>query len=147
MKRSTLAIGLLMFAVGNAVWGADAVNPQSIEGVWACTEAVNNGQKLPEEKASQLRLTLTTSQFKTQLGEQVLFDSTYTLDASKSPAQIEMLGNEGDLKGKPGLGIIKLEAGVLTLCYTMPGGERPTAFESQPGSKATLTVWKRAEGK
>ena len=123
--------------------GAETVNPETVAGVWSCVEAVNNGNKLADEKAAQLRLTLTDKQFKTQLGEQVLFDSTYTLNAAKTPVEIEMLGNEGDLKGKPALGIIKLEDGTLTLCYVMPGGERPKSFESQPGSLATLTVWKK----
>lgn len=141
---------LALFVIGSCGvidLGAETVNPQAIEGVWSCVEAVNNGSQLPAEKASQLRLTLTDKQFKTQLGEQVLFDSTYTLDSAKTPAEIEMLGNEGDLKGKPALGIIKLEGGVLTLCYVMPGGERPKGFESQPGAMATLTVWKKVENK
>lgn len=142
MTRQLLGLAAVVFCSPICL-GAETVNPQAIAGVWSCIEAVNNGNKLPAEKASQLRLTLTDKQFKTQLGEQVLFDSTYTLNAAKSPAEIEMLGNEGDLKGKPALGIIKLENGILTLCYVMPGGERPTAFESQPASMATLTVWKK----
>ena len=146
MKPALLFIGIAMFGIASASYGAESVNPQAITGVWACVEATNNGQKIPDEKASQLRLTLTATGFKTQLGDQVLFDSTYTLDTSQSPVQIEMIGAEGDLKGKPALGIVKLEGGVLTLCYVLPGlGERPTAFESQPGSKATLTIWRRAE--
>jgi uncharacterized protein (TIGR03067 family) len=123
--------------------GAETVNPQAISGVWSCIEAFNNGNKLPPENTSQLKLTLTDKQFKTQLGEQVLFDSTYTLDTSKTPAEIEMLGTEGDLKGKPAFGIIKLENGILTLCYVMPGSERPKTFESHPSSLATLTIWKK----
>ena len=146
MIRQVFGI-VAMVCCGPNCLGAESVNPKAIEGVWSCVEAVNNGSKLADEKAAHLRLTMTEKQFKTQLGEQVLFDSTYTVDATKTPAEIEMLGNEGDLKGKPALGIIKFEGGVLTLCYVMPGGERPKGFESQPGSKVTLTVWKRAEGK
>jgi len=145
-KKYLLAI--VMFGIASASYGADSVNPKAIEGVWACVEATNGGQKIPDEKASQLRLTLTKDGFKTQLGDQVLFDSTYTLDTSKSPVEIEMIGTEGDLKGKSALGVIKLNGGILTLCYVLPGGgERPKTFESQPGSKTTLTVWKKAEGK
>ena len=148
MKHAFLAIYVAMFGIAAASYGADSVNPKAIEGVWDCVEATNGGNKVPDEKASQLRLTLTANRFKTQLADQVLFDSTYTLDNSQSPVEIEMIGTEGDLKGKPALGIIKLDSGVLTLCYVLPGlGDRPKAFESQPGSKATFTVWKRAEEK
>ena len=33
----------------------------------------------------------------------------------------------------------------LTICYTMPGKDRPKGFESAPGSAATLVVWKRGK--
>jgi uncharacterized protein (TIGR03067 family) len=56
-----------------------------------------------------------------------------------------MVGTEGELKGKPALGIYKLDANQLTLCYVMPGSPRPTTFESQPNSGAFLVVWKRGE--
>ena len=149
MRAQTCNIMTLVLAlIAESTFGADAVNPRAIEGIWSCVEATNGGQHIPEEKALQLRLTLTADRFKTQLGEQVLFDSTYTLDVSKTPVEIEMVGTEGDLQGKLALGIIQLEGGVLTLCYVLPaGGERPKRFESQPGSKATLTLWKKAEGK
>jgi uncharacterized protein (TIGR03067 family) len=136
---------LVMSLINQAAFSGDLMTPQTLAGTWQCVAATNAGQPLAEEKAKQLRLTLTTERFKTQLGEQVLFDSTYTIDAAKNPVQIEMIGTEGDLKGKPAIGIIKLDGERLTLCYVYPGYERPIAFESLSGSRATLTVWKRAE--
>jgi uncharacterized protein (TIGR03067 family) len=86
---------------------------------------------------------MTADRFKTERGDQVLFDSTYTLDPTKSPSTIDMIGTEGELKGKPALGIYKLDANQLTLCYVMPGSPRPTTFDSQPNSGAFLIAWKR----
>jgi len=77
-----------------------------------------------------LRLTLTADRYKTERGEQVLFDSTYKINAAKSPAQIDMIGTEGELTGKAALGILKLDGDSLTMCYVMPGKDRPAAFES-----------------
>jgi uncharacterized protein (TIGR03067 family) len=114
-------------------------------GSWTCVSATIDGRPLAETTAKELRLTLTADRYKSERGEQVLFDSTYTLDGSKSPAQIDMIGTEGDLKGKAALGILKLDGDSLTMCYVMPGKERPTAYESQPNSGVFLVTWKRAK--
>ena len=114
-------------------------------GSWTCVSAVIDGKPLAEGTAKELRLTMTTDRYKTERGDQVLFDSTYTLAASKTPAEIDMVGTEGDLKGKAALGILKLDGDILTMCYVMPGIQRPTAFDSQPNSGIFLVVWKRAK--
>jgi uncharacterized protein (TIGR03067 family) len=125
--------------------GDEPVTAKQIIGSWNCASATIDGRPLGEETVKQLRLTLTADRYKSQRGDQVLFDSTYTLDTSKTPATIDMIGTEGELKGKSAPGIVKLDGDVLTMCYVMPGKERPTAFDSQPQSGAFLVVWKRAE--
>lgn len=115
----------------------------NLQGTWTCVSGLIDGKPLAEETVKQLKLTLTADRFKTQRGDQVLFDSTYTTDPAKLPPTIDMIGTEGELKGKPALGIYKLDANQLTLCYVMPGSQRPTAFDSQPHSGAFLIVWKR----
>ncbi len=118
---------------------------EMLAGVWLCTSATNDGRAMPEEIARELRLTLTPEGgYKTERAGQVLFDSSYSIDAGRTPKQIDMIGTEGDLRGKSAQGIYSLGGDTLTICYTMPGRVRPTAFESAPGSKATLAVWKRA---
>ena len=123
------------------------MDTKSLQGVWTCASAVIDGKPLAEEAAKNLKLTLTADRYKTERGEQVLFDGTYMVNAVKNPPQIDMIGTEGDLKGKVALGIYKLDGDTLTICYVMPGKERPAAFESQPQSGAFLVVWKRSEKK
>jgi uncharacterized protein (TIGR03067 family) len=115
----------------------------SVEGSWRCESAIVNGKSLPQEVVQQLHLSLTKDRYKTEKGSQVLFDSSYAIDQSKSPAQINMIGTEGDLKGKQAEGIFSLKENTLTICYTMPGSPRPKSFESSPGSGAYLVVWTR----
>ena len=118
-----------------------------LEGAWVCTCATIDGRPLAPEAAAQLRLTLTGNRYQTARGGQVLFDSTFTLDPARQPKQIDLIGTEGELKGKAALGIYKLEGDQLTICYVMPGSERPKTFESPPQSGVFLVVWKRAEAK
>jgi uncharacterized protein (TIGR03067 family) len=121
------------------------VNQKALLGSWTCSSAIIDGKPLAAETAKELRLTLTADRYKTERGPQVLFDSTYKIDAAKMPAQIDMIGTEGDLKGKVALGIFKLDGDTLTMCYVMPGKERPTAFESLPESGTFLVTWKRMQ--
>jgi len=114
-----------------------------LEGNWVCASAVVNGKPLAQSTVQLLRLTLSSERYITRKSTEVLFDSTYTTDAKQNPKQINIVGTEGDLKGKAAQGIYSLAGDTLTLCYTMPGKQRPTAFESAPGSEAHLTIWKR----
>jgi uncharacterized protein (TIGR03067 family) len=112
-------------------------------GTWTCVSAVVDGKPLPPEIVSSLRLTLTENRYKTEKASEVLFDSTYSIDTTREPNEIDMLGTEGELTGKQARGIFSVENETLRICYTMPGMNRPTRFESDRGSKASTIVWKR----
>ena len=102
-----------------------------------------DGKPIATETTDLLRLTLTQNNYKTEKGSEVLFNSSYTIDPTKIPKQINMLATEGELAGKEAMGIYSLEGDILRMCYTMPGLGRPENFESAAGSKAFLVVWKR----
>jgi uncharacterized protein (TIGR03067 family) len=114
-----------------------------LDGVWTCESATINGRKLDDEITKSLKLTLKGDQYKTQRGEQVLFDSTYVVNDSINPPHIDIVGI-GELAGKIGKGIYELKQDRLTMCYAMPDHDRPQAFASEEGSDAHLMVWRRA---
>ena len=55
----------------------------------------------------------------------------------------ESVQGAGPEKGKTYPGIVKVERDLQTVCFAPPGKQRPTAFESKPGSGNLLQVWKR----
>jgi uncharacterized protein (TIGR03067 family) len=114
-----------------------------LDGVWMCESATVNGRKLDDATAKSLKLTLDGEQYKTELGDEVVFDSTYSVNNSINPPQIDMVGI-GELAGKIGKGIYKIEENRLTMCYTMPEKDRPKAFSSEEGSEAYLMILRPA---
>ena len=144
MKTFIATIGILVAAAALAAEKETSANLASqATGRWSCAAATINGKPLSETSAKKLHLTMTATRYKTERNDEVLFDSTYRLDTTKTPAHINMVGTEGDLIGKEAQGIIAVEGDTLKICYTMPGKPRPVAFASPTNSEAYLIVWKR----
>lgn len=117
---------------------------EKLAGTWVCVSGTNSGKAISEATVKKLRLTITKDgKYKTERDKDVLFDSTYTIDSAQKPKHIDLIGTEGENKGKSAPGIYTIEEDTLKICYTLPGKERPKEFESKPGSGATLVVWKR----
>jgi uncharacterized protein (TIGR03067 family) len=145
--RSTMTIAALIVFVAATKSPGDQPMNNNLIGVWTCTAAIIDGRPLADETVKQLRLTLTADRYKSERDTEVLFDGTYKLDATKDPAHIDMTGTEGDFQGKNAPGIFKLDGDALTLCYVMPGKQRPTKFVSEPQSGVFLVVYRRADAK
>jgi uncharacterized protein (TIGR03067 family) len=111
-------------------------------GDWACVSGPINGTSLSSETIHALSLVLTDTRYITRKGSETLFDSTYRVDRTKAPAQIFMLGTEGELAGKEAAGIYELTGDTLKICYAMPGDPPPLSFQQIP-AKAQLIIWRR----
>jgi proline iminopeptidase len=116
-----------------------------LAGDWIAVSAVINGKPLTEDRVKELKLAITNKSYKTRLGKQVLFEGIYKIDETSKPRHIDITAPEGEQAGKTSKGIYSLEGDTFKLCYTEPDKDRPKDFDSQPGSGATLVVWKRAK--
>jgi uncharacterized protein (TIGR03067 family) len=136
------SVFLLLCLVAAEKDDASKKDMDAMQGDWAAERMVRDGFAFPDDDAQAIFRTVkgdayTMFRFRKKIGA-----GTFKLDATKTPKQIDATPT-GGAKGMVVRGIYKIEKGVLTICFAMPGKDRPTAFEAKEGSGHTLTVWKK----
>lgn len=139
--RATKAIGLLLASLLLVAAGADAgkKDREAMQGDWHCEKFVRDGQAASDDEAQALFRSVKGDAFTVFRFRKKGSAGKFTLDAAKSPKQIDFVFEVP--KAFTMKGIYKLEGDRLTLCYAGPGQERPKAFESKEDSGVSLTVW------
>lgn len=149
MKRIAMTLACLAsvaLVLGSQAGDAKKLDPEKILGNWTYVEGTKNGEKVPAE---HLKGVVKFEKGKIVVpGEQAdSFIMAYTIDASKSPAAVDMTVEKAPFKeavGSAASGIIVLEGETLKLAYT-EGKTRPTSFESTKENKVHTFVLKRAK--
>ena len=71
--------------------------------------------------------------------------SGWSSDVSRGNHHCDMKPSSGRYKDKVLQGIAKLDGDTLTVAFAEPGKDRPTSFESKPGSGVVVAVHKKAK--
>lgn len=151
MRLSILAgMGLVGFVVGGWLVGRDendeaiAKDFKKFEGTWALVSAVKDGKDLSEEEVSKTKIRLygNTFLFPDASGVGTSPKGITKLNPNKNPKWIDATPDSEDGQGKASLGIYEFGGEGYKVCFAPPGKDRPTAFESKPGSENNLQYWK-----
>ena len=113
-----------------------------IEGEWAMTSAVFNGQPLDPMMVKFCKRVTRGNVTTVLAGPQIMLKAQFTLDPSKNPNAIDYKNLHGGNKGKSQLGIFEHRGKELKICVSAPGNPRPTDFSSKPGDGRNYTVWR-----
>lgn len=154
MRRFALAVlafglvfGSSLFADDKAEKQAAKFDPAKMVGKWDITSGKKMGEDIPKDRLESV-ITWTKDQVEIPAGPDQKFVMAYKVDASKTPAQIDMEIKSGPVPEGKAKGIVSLEGDEFKLCYGVEGmAERPTKFESTADNKAFLFVMKKAKEK
>lgn len=117
--------GFFMFAMKKAESKFDA---KEMIGEWRCVSGKRAGEDVPDDRMAP-SIKFTKDGITIPIGPDSAFEMSYTIDADKSPAEIDMEIENGPGDGTA-LGIVKIADGKFWLCYDPTGQNRPEAFES-----------------
>ncbi len=113
-----------------------------LEGEWAMVSGSMDGHPMEASLVKQGRRIVKGNQLTVLFGGQVFLKARVTIDASKSPKQIDYAIASSASAGSTQLGVYELEGKALRLCMAAVGQARPADFTSAKGDGRTLTEWK-----
>jgi uncharacterized protein (TIGR03067 family) len=145
MRRIALAVMGVGLVAGADEPKRDAGDDRGrLQGSWTMASVVLDGMAVPKEYARTGRLEVDGDRYAVTLG--VTIASTFRLDATKEPRQIDFTFTDGPQKGQTVRGIYEIVGETYRLCRGLrPEVERPREFDSPPDSGLMLVVWKRAQ--
>ncbi len=139
-KRWSLTVVVLAALINHA--DARRAKADDLNGTWKPLEAELGGVKLPEAVIANWRLELANGKY-TLKGAESPDSGTYSVDASKKPATMDIAGTEGPNKGKTFPCIYELKGDTLRVCYDLSGKKRPTEFKTAKDTKLYLVTYQK----
>lgn len=127
----------LMLGADDAKKGSGSEDLQKLQGVWIATSFEANGDKVPPDEVKKVKLTIKDNKWVLDRPDGTN-QGTIKLDGSKNPKTFDA-ALEDSSDSVPG--IYEFKDGVLKMCWTNPGGDRPTNFKSEEGK--TVATYKK----
>jgi uncharacterized protein (TIGR03067 family) len=87
---------------------------------------------------------LSDKNFQSEWADKLFRQSTYKLDPGHDSGWIDLIA-PSEYPDHVSRGIYRFEGDELMLCLPRANAERPTRFESKPGSGVTLGLWRRTD--
>ncbi len=112
-----------------------------LRGEWTIVTTRHRGAIVPA--ASPIKLIVVDDAMRTEMSGKLISRIDVVADATKDPNEIDLVFQTGPTKGKPRLGIYRIEGDELTYCYGAPEGPRRMNFESPAGTDAYVVTAKR----
>jgi len=120
----------------------------SLRGTWLTVSLVNDGKTLVDEKTPPkegpvTKLVYEGNKWMIKVGDKTVASGIFTIDATKTPKEIDILDESGTKNEKTKLGIYEVAGDTYKYCLAPAGKPRPKAFTSKEGSGDSLGVMKR----
>lgn len=111
-----------------------------LQGTWTVAAMETDGREMPADLLGKARIVIEGSRFISS-GMGAVYEGTLRLDASASPARIDMTFDAGPEKGNTNLGIYHLDGDSWKLCLATHGTVRPESFTAPRGAASRWKRW------
>jgi len=139
-KSLLILVGFILLVAAEPAPDAVAKDLKKLQGTWEMAELEINGQQVPEEKRKDTILVIKDDKYIIKIKDKT-HETTFKLDPSKEPKEIDMLFPDGVNAPKVAKGIYHLDGDTFKLCRAQaPGEERPRDFVTAADSGLFVVV-------
>jgi len=144
LANSVLVLAAITFVAADEPKKDDT---PSLKGNWTVVSIKVGGQDAPAGEAEKMKFGFDDKSYTNSVGDQVIEDGGYTIDASNTPNTIDLDIKKGQDAGKKQLGIFKVEGDKVTFVVSEAGStKRPTALNPEDSEQAIVFVLARVKG-
>jgi uncharacterized protein (TIGR03067 family) len=147
MLVRTSFVAILAFCLTVPAFAEDKKNEADLKamvGNWKVEKAELGGKDLTDQLKTLKFEVRDGGKYITQVGE-VKDEGAFTVDAAKTPKEVDIKPGGGPNKGKTMKAIYKIDGDSFTVCYefNIETGKRPEKFESKADTTVLLITYKR----
>lgn len=146
MRMGILFGALLCFAgIAQADDAAAKKYLESIQGNWTITSMQKAGMDAPEDLVKSINIVIKGDTLTLKIGKDDEKNATLVIDPSQKPVAMDLTPKDGPNAGKPMLGLVTFEKGVLTMVWSddREAKARPKDLTSTKENKYFLLVLKK----
>lgn len=116
----------------------DKPDSEKLQGTWKLISGTNDGSPLPDEFKSSFVMKISGDTLTVSSNGRTTIEGKFTLDPKKKPRELDLTVN-----GQFARCIYEIDGDKLKINHGELDTERPTEFESKPGSRLLLLLLKR----
>jgi uncharacterized protein (TIGR03067 family) len=113
---------------------------ERMRGTWVLVSLEENGKTATEARAKEFKVTIDGERYVFTVGSEVA-KGYCKLDPTKKPRAMDIIHEEGPLKGKTKLAVYDFDGDLFKVAVAKPGQDRPEGFA--PAAGVLVEVWKR----
>ena len=118
---------------------------EKLQGTWQVVALEVDGTKMADNQLKNSKIVVNGSNF-TSISMGGTYKGTIKLDPANKPRTLDLIYEEGHLKGTKSLAIYDLDGDTWKICLTVSAQDRPTAFATKVAAGLALETLHREAG-